>query len=360
MVRGCWDLDVPLGTGSELQGVVDVGTGHGIPDGVFSGSNWNVVVIQQWGCVCLVKRSPWQRVLQHPHYVCESGQYVVVHSFFFATDLTKNSPQGYSSPKPEASVILPPEILDKILEYISANWEGRPTLVACALVATGWTGPSQRRLFSTVSIGEGSYQRWMNGVILSGSKTRFLRYVRSMVHSLRDCGEFFSALHNLRSLTLYNLQRIRTEEIPACFSAFRETLTDLSLCDFTTSFSAFVTFVDYFPNVTTLRLGPSRLVPDERPVPPLSRPLRGKVWVRAVRFGCCNLLNRLADLDLEYDELFAEACGEGRGGREIIMETILRISPGTVKYLRLSSPSKGEHLCRNPPLPHFLTRYPIL
>ena len=67
------------------------------------------------------------------------------------------------------------------------------------------------------------------------------------------------------------------------FSAFRDTLTYPSLETFTASFSAFVTLVDYFPNITTLRLRSFELEPDGGPVPSLSRPLRGKLYVREVR-----------------------------------------------------------------------------
>ena len=182
------------------------------------------------------------------------------------------SPQESDSPESKTSVKLPPEILDKILEHIPTDNKGRPTLIACALVATWWTGPSQRCLFSSVFMHGKNYERWMNGVVLSGSKIHLLGYVRSlrqyprtpstknnyaMQNLSEDSGEYLSALHNIRSLELANItiEHIGEGGFRTCFSAFRETLTSLLLMAFVTSFGTFVTLVDYFPNITTLRMG---------------------------------------------------------------------------------------------------------
>ena len=157
---------------------------------------------------------------------------------------------------------LPPEILDKVLGYIPTDNEGRQTLVACALVATWWMELSQGRLLSLVSINNDNHQRWIDSVISSPSKAHLLQYVRSLLHRRGafgfgyrmqnlplHSGEYLSALRNLRSLTLskIRIEHIGEEEFHTCFSAFRETLTFLSLENFVASFSAFITLVDYFP-----------------------------------------------------------------------------------------------------------------
>ena len=259
--------------------------------------------------------------------------------------------QGSNPPDPNASATFPPEILEEILEHIPADFEGNPTLIACALVATWWTGPSQRRLFSSVLIREDKYRRWMNGVVLSGSKTRLLRYVRSLWHCRgvyvgakypmrdlpQDSGKYFSALSNLRTLTLYNIAigHISEEGFHTCFSAFRETLTYLSLETFATSFSAFVTLVDNFPNLRTLQLRALDLEPDGEPVPSLSRPLRGGFHVYSIEPDCLAFLNQFARLDLEYDELVIGSHFLGAEAR--FLESALQISANTVKSLRLTA-----------------------
>ena len=261
-------------------------------------------------------------------------------------------PQGSIRLGLSASATLPPEILDEILKHISTdNILGRRILVACALVATWWTGPSQRRLFSSVSIYEGNYQQWLN----AGSETHILEYVRSLSHSrglgtrnkyrmgnlAQDSGEYLSALHKLHSLELLkiHIEHINKAEFRTCFSAFRETLTTLSLDTIATSFGAFVTLVDYFPNVTSLQLRSVDLEPDEGPVPPLSRPLRGKVHLHHIRPHRLDFFRVFAELELEYEELVIDSSSPMR---TIFLEIALQISTSTVKYLRLIADYRRE------------------
>ena len=197
----------------------------------------------------------------------------------------------------------------------------------------------------------------MNGVVFSVSKIHLLGYVRSLKQYPRtpdtgnnyamqnlpeDSGEYLSALHNVRSLKLTN---IRVEHVGeggfrACFSAFRETLTDLSLMAFVTSFSAFVALVDYFPNITTLRVGFFLVESDEGPVTPLSRPLRGKICLHDISYDCMEFFNRFAKLDLEYEEVVLEPCL--RTTTELL-QSVLRLGGSTVKYLRLIEEVKREY-----------------
>ena len=253
----------------------------------------------------------------------------------------------------KASVTLPPEVIDKILEYIHADGWGSPTLVACASVATWWMEPSQRGLFSSVKIHPNNYKRWMNGVVLSGSKDHLLGYVRSLSEAnnyrmqdlAQHCGEYLSVLHNLRSLELCNItvERISESEFHTCFSAFRDTLTYLALDSFTASVSAFVILVDYFPNVTTLRLRSFDLEPDEGPVPSLRRPLRGKLELSFDYHGVNSpeFIDRFAKLELEYEELVIESPSYIWKETEILKKA-LRISTGTVKFLRVNAEIERE------------------
>ena len=253
--------------------------------------------------------------------------------------------QGSDLPSPKISVILPPEILDKILENVPTDRGGRRTLMACALVAAWWTGPSQRHLFSSVEIHERNYKRWMNGVVLSESKDHLLEHVRSlqyacfvgyrMRHPPGGSRNYLSALRNLHSLTLCHtrVEHISETEFRACFSTFRETLTSLSLDNVTTSLSTFVTLVDYFPNITTLRLDSFELEPSSEPVPPLSRPLRGKLHLRDVDDHHSRSLDQFVNLDLEYEELVINFSPRYHIG---VIEKALQISTSTVKYLRLT------------------------
>jgi len=79
-------------------------------------------------------------------------------------------------------------------------------------------------------------------------------------------------MRNIRSLTMVNIrvEHISEEGFHTGFSAFRETLTFLFLEFFSTSFSAFVTLIDYFPNIAALRLRSLVFEPDEGSVPTLT------------------------------------------------------------------------------------------
>ena len=216
-----------------------------------------------------------------------------------------------------------------------------------------WAGPSQRRLFFSVEIHQDNYQQWLSGVVHSESKVRLLEYVHSLWYSPdlryrprdfpRRYAKYVSPLPNLRSFALQHIrvERVRAERFRTqCFSAFRETLTLLSLDNVTTSFSAFVVLVAYFPNITTLQLRSIELERSGGLVPTLSRPLRGKVHVRD--FGGhaerSEFFNRFSELDLEYEELSIDSfLTETR-----FLESVLQISAKTVKYLRLYAEFRCE------------------
>ena len=249
-------------------------------------------------------------------------------------------------PPSEGSVWLPPETVDKILGHVPVDEDWRRTLMACSLVATCWTRPSQRHLFRWVDVHDGNYEWWMSGVAFSGPGAHLLGYVRSLRHHrgwgtgiqgpAQDFGENLSGLRNLHSLTLSNIEveHISDGELHTCFSAFRETLTSLSLDTFAMSFRAFVTLVDYFPNITTLRLHSFGLEPNGEPAQSLSRPLRGKVRVR-VQADFPEFINRFTKLDLEYDELVIHGYLPASARMEMV-GSALQISPSTVKLLRLN------------------------
>jgi len=202
----------------------------------------------------------------------------------------------------------------------------------------------------------------MNSIVLSESKTHLLQYIRSLQYHCgwtdghrnslqglsKDSGEWLPALHNIHSLGLANIRidRLSEEELHGCFSAFRETLTDLTLGNFVTSFTAFVTLVDYFPNITALQLGLFSLEPDEGPVPSLSRPLRGKISIFPSHPNCFEFIDRLAMLDLEYEELVIEPAFMFEFARAGFLERILQFGASTVECLRLLCGPEREYPLR--------------
>ena len=194
----------------------------------------------------------------------------------------------------------------------------------------------------------------MDGVALSESKSHLLAYARSlwywrgglfgdnyrMRNLPQDSCQYSFALRNVQSLTLVNfkVEDIGEEGFHTCFSAFRETLTFLYLESSTASSSAFVALVNYFPNITALRLRGVKLAPDEGPVPTLSRPLRGKIYIHYSHNFLADGLEffrQLAELDLEYEELVIDSFSLHPSTRIDLLKRVLQISPTTVRFLRL-------------------------
>ena len=175
----------------------------------------------------------------------------------------------------------------------------------------------------------------MDGVVLSGSKSRLLEHVRSLLHCRgdfgvkyrmrdlpNDSGEYLSALCDVHSLILLN--------------------TTVEHTTFATLFSAFVTLVDYFPNITSLELDSLELEPDEGLVPSLSRPLRGKAHIHFadyVQDDCLEFYDRFAKLNPEYEEVVVNSsCVLDKKPLRIV----LQMSTSTVKFLRLTTELQCE------------------
>jgi len=166
-----------------------------------------------------------------------------------------------------------------------------------------------------------------------------------MRHLARDSGECFSALCNIHSLTFYviRVEHISEDQFRTCFSAFRETLTHLSLETVTTSIGAFITLVDYFPSITDLQLRSFVLDPDEGPVPSTSRPFRGKLRVSCVHDDPLEFFDRFAKLDMEYEELVIASFAVFTYKQRQFLESALQISASTVKFLRLITDIDCKH-----------------
>ena len=102
--------------------------------------------------------------------------------------------------------------------------------------------------------------------------------------------------------------------------------------------------VGYFPNVTTLQLDSLYVRPDERPderrVPQLSQPLRGKIHLDCFGDDCVEFFDQLAKLNPEYEKLVLVS--RFHVGSRLI-ESLFWLSASTVKYLRLTAELEREY-----------------
>ena len=234
---------------------------------------------------------------------------------------------------------LPPELIDLIFSHLSLD--ELQTLRNCSLVARSWAHRSQKRLFETVQISRLTYSSWVEGI--SPENLELLRHVHSLTLSITgprcpvptslidDLGDYLPSLHNLKSLVLSSLNLESGSPKVENFSAFRLTLSSLSIWRCYVSTGAFIILVNYFPNLVDLQLRSPLPVEDYKPVPPLLRPLRGRLSAEGFNDHTLLLLNHLSNLPPELDELATGGTGQGTIGYDHMVAAYV----GSVKRLRL-------------------------
>lgn len=205
----------------------------------------------------------------------------------------------------------PPELLDEIFSYLSE--EDKETLRACSLVARSWVYPAQRLLFRSVVLAENNFQLWRKRV--RTKKSEPLNHVRSLHYFAEEPGFRYShqrvdvpirwlrSFHQLHTLTLSNLHA-RYHFSPDIFSAFQHNLSSLSLVGLRLPWSAFVTLIDYFPNLRDLKVhNPNFNGSDSRPETP-SRSLRGVLSLTGLTDHAIKIFsNEISGMPVEYDTL---------------------------------------------------------
>jgi len=99
------------------------------------------------------------------------------------------------------------------------------------------------------------------------------------------------------------------------FSAFRHTLTRLSLDRCVVTSSAFTTVINYFPGLNNLDLGRLFYQEDAKPAPPLTHLVIGKLCNTKFSEGGMCFFNRLSKLGLVFDEIIrrVSSCPSANG-----------------------------------------------
>ena len=198
---------------------------------------------------------------------------------------------------------LPQELVDDILVYLQHD---KQALRNCSLVAKSWAHPSQKLLFASIYLTPKIYETRLENA--SPMSTEVLRHVRTLTcrgffpfgipHS-----DYFRSLHHLQHLTLREIREIGPDT-PNLFLAFHDTLSSLFLDWVHLTWSTFVGLIDCFPNLRGLHFHRSSLKTDHSPVPPLSRLLRGKLYLLVFVESDLSTFSRgIAGLELEYDQL---------------------------------------------------------
>ena len=206
-----------------------------------------------------------------------------------------------------------PELIDEIISYLPLDEP--QALRNCSLVSKSWIYPSRKRLFEGVHIRKSDYNLWTERI--SPENVELLHHVRSLTYVLDmtvwfrhpeyridSLGSYLPSFDQLENLGLFSVLLLSdTPHQIEHFSAFRHTLSSLSLRGCHVSSSALITILNYFSSLVNLELRALVHEVDGEPVPPLSRPLRGGLSVQQFRDCDVSLLDRLSDPPPECDEL---------------------------------------------------------
>lgn len=202
---------------------------------------------------------------------------------------------------------LPHELLDEIFSYLPSV--DRRSFQNFSLVAKSWISPSQRRLFEIVFIRTTTYRLWQNSIPPADDGP--LQHVRSLTYAADivtpiwpDLRDYYPFLHHLRHLTLRSSCVPPTTYWPVeTFSAFEDTLSQLTLDSCAVTISSLVTLINHFPNLDRLDLSRLSREVDGEPAPPLSRQLLGQLRIPEVSGDEFGLLDQLSELGLAFDEI---------------------------------------------------------
>jgi hypothetical protein len=248
---------------------------------------------------------------------------------------------------------LPQELFDEILSHLPLDDEqDKRALQNYSLVAKSWTNPSRRRLFKTVEIREAILQSWLGNILPADNG--LLQHVRSLSYitniGVRRSGfqleyrvdvlrDYFPFLHQLRHLSLssMHLPSSISQELQM-FSAFRHTLSRLSLKYCKVTISALVALINRFPSLNHLDLSHVSKV-DGGPAPPLSRPLIGQLRISGFHQDILDLLDQLSGLgSVSFDDIVLTQYPWPRVQN---LERIVNAVGVNVKRLRLLSRFEG-------------------
>ncbi|KAF9647249.1 hypothetical protein BDM02DRAFT_2735437 [Thelephora ganbajun] len=228
----------------------------------------------------------------------------------------RRRPDHYRSP--QLLMNLPQELLDEILSYLSSNdKQDQQSLRNHSLVAKSWVNPARRRLFRTVEIRERTLLLWLDTI--PPTNKELLQHIRSLSYVTNTTAEratwrpeyrtsvlrdYLPSLHQLRHLSLSSMH-ISSDiaQQVDIFSAFRHTLSRLSLDYCNVTISALITLINHFPSLDWLDLNRPSYEVDGEPVSPVSRPLIRKLHISDVRGSGFDLLDELSGLGPVFDEI---------------------------------------------------------
>lgn len=245
---------------------------------------------------------------------------------------------------------LPLELVEEIISYVPKTH----IRLHCSRVAKSWSRLCQRRLFKTVDIHPRKLRSWLNKI--SPTNTELLGYVRTLTYvgySLYSgTGEieqpriplhdYFPSFRQLRSFNLSSIRVPLYSEKIELFSAFKYTLSTISLSGCCTTKNAFVTLINHFPNLAYLNLRDLDYHKEDEPATPLSRSLFKRLHVTEWSADSLDLLDELAKLGLHFEEVVLPSTFPRSTWTAFARRVVGAFGPST-KRLRLLETPRGVY-----------------
>lgn len=244
---------------------------------------------------------------------------------------------------------LPPELIDEIIGHLPPD--DKESLQNCSLVTKSWIRPSQKRLFEVVDIRQQNLQSWLDTI--SPTNLELLGHVRRLSYkeypegavepahqALRD---HLPSLHQLRHFTLLFARISSHPQQIGLFSAFQHTLSGISLVGCGVTKNAFVTLVNYFPNLTSLYLYGLGYNRDDEPTPPLSRTLFKKLYITVWPMESLVLLDELSKSGMRFEEVDI-ATMISRPTWPEVAKRVVDVFGASARILRILGSSNGTYL----------------
>lgn len=249
---------------------------------------------------------------------------------------------------------LPPELLNEVIGHLPTGH-----LHSCSLVAKSWVYPCQKRLFKVINIHPGNLRGWLD--IISPADVELLGYVRILsynaeeywINSMNAIGpphhalrEYLPSFRQLRHFILTSLRISWSPQQLELFSAFRHTLSDISMARCGATKSDFVTLINYFPNLIHLYLREVEYYKEDEPIPPLSRPRLKRLSIAEWPANSLDLIDELSNPGLHFEEVFISKSAFPEAPWSELARRVVDAFGVNAKCLRLLDTPRG--VCGHP------------
>lgn len=246
---------------------------------------------------------------------------------------------------------IPPEVLDEIISCLPPY--DMQSFRNSSLVAKSWIYPSRRRLFEVIDkLQDATLRLWLNDA--SPKNVELLQHVRSLSIKVNSShhrpGTLLDFPHRdpplfprLRRLVVQSASPKSIAQLGVSLAS-QHTLEYLCLCCCQVTISTLATIINHFPNLIHLELLSLFNDVDDKPTPPLSRPLRKLTVDEPDSFDEFGILDQLLELRPQCDEVTISVSPLSAPS---LTQRIIDGVDATVKRLDLNISTNCEYIAKN-------------